>query len=88
MPMGDKKYPPVAVESVMILFQPPTREYDQIGLVSALGGLFTSDGDMFKKMQKEAAQLGADAIIVRSGDAHGPYEYPKTNAIVIKYKNK
>ncbi len=86
VPMGPKKYPPVSVESVMILFEAPTREYEQIGLVSSIGGMFASDGDMFKRMQKEAAQIGADAIIVRTEKGRGPYEYPKTNAIVIKYK--
>ena len=86
VPMGSKKYQPVSQESVMILFEAPTREYEQIGLVSSLGGMFASDGDMYKKMQKEAAQIGADAIIVRTDTKHGPYEYPKTNAIVIKYK--
>ncbi len=86
VPMGPKKYQSVPVENVMILFAAPNREYDQIGLVSSIGGMFASDGDMFKKMQKEAAQIGADAIIVRTEDKRGPYEYPKTNAIVIKYK--
>ena len=56
--MGEKKYARVPIEHVMILFEAPTKEYEQIGLVSALGGLFTSDGDMFKKMQQEAAGLG------------------------------
>lgn len=101
VPMGEKKYPSVPVEHVIILFDPPKKEYEQIGIVSSLGGVFASDGDMFKKMQKEAAALGADAIIVRSdggtavkgGDGitivqsqKSGWEYPKTHAIAIKYK--
>jgi hypothetical protein len=101
VPMGEKKYAPVPTEHVMILFEAPKQEYDQIGLVSALGGMFASDGDMFKKMQREAARLGADAIIVRPADGtptktgdgvtiiqsqKSGWEYPKTTAIAIKYR--
>jgi hypothetical protein len=96
-----KKYPPVAVENVAILFDKPTQKYEVIGLVSALGGAWTSDGVMFKSMQKSAASLGADAIIVRSESSNGVssnngsivvmqqqnsgIEYPKTSAFAIKY---
>jgi hypothetical protein len=50
---------------MVILFEPPQRPYEQIGIVSSLGGIFASEGDMFRKMQMAAAGLGADAIIVR-----------------------
>lgn len=101
VPMG-AKHPPVPIEHVMILFEAPERPYDQIGIVSSLGGVFASDGDMFKKMQKKAAALGADAIIVRNDQAtavkagdggvtvvqtvKSGWDYPKTSAIAIKYK--
>jgi hypothetical protein len=96
-----KKYPPVAAENVIILFEKPSKKYEVIGLVSALGGAWTSDGVMFKSMQKSAAVLGADAIIVRSESGNGmssnngsivvmqqqnsAIEYPKTSAFAIKY---
>ncbi len=96
-----KKYPPVAAENVVILFEKPSKKYEVIGLVSALGGAWTSDGVMFKSMQKSAAVLGADAIIVRSESGNGmssnngsivvmqqqnsAIEYPKTSAFAIKY---
>jgi hypothetical protein len=103
VPMGDKRYPKVPIEHVVILFEPPQRPYEQIGLVSSLGGLFASEGDMYRKMQMAAAGLGADAIIVRgsgttiqsgnggvtvvqSQSVNNYWEYPKTNAIAIKYK--
>ena len=63
--MGEHRYPKVPIEHVVILFEPPQRPYEQIGIVSSLGGIFASEGDMFRKMQMAAADLGADAIIVR-----------------------
>ena len=102
VPMGGKRYPKVPREHVVILFEPPQRPYDQIGIVSSLGGVFASDGDMYRKMQMSAARLGADAIIVRgtgsvvnagSGvtvvqnqSVNNYWDYPKTSAIAIRYK--
>ena len=63
--MGEHRYEKVPIEHVVILFEPPQRPYEQIGIVSSIGGVFASEGDMFRKMQMAAAGLGADAIIVR-----------------------
>ena len=65
VPTGEHRYGKVPVEHVMILFEPPRRPYEQIGIVSSLGGIFASEGDMFTKMQMAAAGLGAGAVIVR-----------------------
>jgi hypothetical protein len=89
-------------EHVVILFEPPQRPYEQIGIVSSIGGIFGSEGDMFQKMQMAAAGLAADAIIVRGSGTtvhsrdgitvvqtqtvSNYWDYPKTNAIAIKYK--
>ena len=102
VPMGGKRYPKVPREHVVILFEAPSQPYEQIGIVSSLGGVFASDGDMYRKMQMSAARLGADAIIVRgtgsvvnagSGvtvvqnqSVNNYWDYPKTSAIAIKYK--
>ena len=67
VPMGGHRYPAVPTEHVVILFEPPKRPHDEIGIVSSLGGAFASEGDMLRKMQMAGAQLGADAIVVRSG---------------------
>jgi hypothetical protein len=68
--MGNK-YPPVPQDSVSVFFDKPSKKYEVIGLVSALGGAWTSDGVMLKSMQKSAAAIGADAIIVRSETGNG-----------------
>lgn len=65
--MGGKRYPKVPTEHVVILFEVPSRPHEQIGIVSSLGGVFASDGDMYRKMQMAAADLGADGVIVREG---------------------
>ena len=65
VPMGEHQYPPVNARHVVILFEPPSGPYEETGVVSSLGGVFASEGDMYHKMQMAAAQLGADAVIVR-----------------------
>ena len=44
---------------------PPEKPYKIIGMVSVLGGahFLTSDTDVYRKLQKSAAALGADAVI-------------------------
>jgi hypothetical protein len=100
--MGEHRYKKVPTEHVVILFETPQRPYEQIGIVSSLGGIFASEGDMFRKMQMAAADLGADAIIVRGSGTtvqsrneitvvqtqtvNNYWDYPKSNAIAIKYK--
>jgi hypothetical protein len=63
VPMGDHRYARVPVEHVMVLFEPPQRPYEQIGFVSSLGGIFASEGDMFRKMQMAAADLGLTRLL-------------------------
>lgn len=65
VPMGEHRYEKVPIEHIVILFEPPQRPYEQIGIVSSIGGVFASEGDMFRKIQMAAAGLGADAIILR-----------------------
>jgi hypothetical protein len=88
--MGDARYAPVQTQHVVILFEKPARPYQEIGLVSSLGGWFASDGDNYHKMQMAAAHLGADAVIVQSAQAQSQrdyWQYPKTSGIAIKYTN-
>jgi hypothetical protein len=66
--MGNK-YAPVAVENVQILFQPPPWPYEQIGIVTSLGAQVASDATVYRELQNQAAQLGADAVlIISAGD--------------------
>lgn len=64
--IGDTIYPAVQKEHVEVLFQPPTRPYKEIGMVSALGAQLASDTQVYSKLQSAAAELGADAVIIKS----------------------
>ena len=64
MRTGSEVYAPVPAERVDILFGGSPRPYKQIGIVSVLGGAFSSDVAMLRKLRKAAADVGADAVIV------------------------
>ena len=42
----------------------PARPFKQIGIVSVVGGVISSDVAIYKKLRKAAADLGADAVVV------------------------
>jgi len=63
-PIGENTYPPVDYHKVKLLFGAPDQPYDVIGIVSVQGGTWASAGDMYQKLIKSAAVLGADAVIV------------------------
>jgi hypothetical protein len=63
-PLGETTYAPVDYHKVKLLFGAPDQKYEVIGVVSVQGGTWASEGDMYQKLIKSAAQLGADAVIV------------------------
>jgi hypothetical protein len=65
-PLGETTYAPVDFHKVKLLFGAPEAKYEVIGVVSVQGGTWASAGDMYQKLIKSAAQLGADAVIVTS----------------------
>jgi hypothetical protein len=69
-PTGPERFAAVPAERVEILFAPPNRPFKQIGIVSALGGAFSSDVAMYSKLRKAAADIGADAVVV-TGQSQG-----------------
>jgi len=83
---------------VQVLFEPPAPEsYEQIGFCSVLGGaaFITPDTDMLRKLQKAAADLGADAVILRKethaagyGGGWRGYDYPQNSGIAVKWRDQ
>ena len=70
-------YPPNDWQLVKVLWSPPPAgTYEEVGMCSVLGGaaFITSDVDMFNKLRKAAADLGADAVIViREGSSRAAW---------------
>jgi hypothetical protein len=81
MPTGAERFAAVPAEQVEILFAAPTRPFKQIGIVSGLGGAFSSDVAMYKKLRKAAADLGADAVIV-TGQSQGIMTAPGSQTTI------
>ena len=75
MPTGSERFAAVPAQQVEILFAAPARPFAQIGIVSALGGAFSSDVAMYQKLRKAAADLGADAVVV-TGQSQGMMTAP------------
>jgi hypothetical protein len=62
--VGDKVYPPVPYQHVQIMYSWPNRPFEQIGICSVSGGVLATGVDMWRKLQKSAALLGADAVVI------------------------
>src|ERR1700729_4065998 len=75
---GDVTYAAVPQEHVTILFKAPDRPYKEIGMVSARGAHLASDARVYAKLQKAAADIGADAVIVTSAEDKVNYIAPGT----------
>jgi hypothetical protein len=69
-PLGEKRYAPVDYRKVKLLFGAPREAYEVIGVVSVQGGVIATAGDMYQKLIKSAAELGADAVIVTGEGAN------------------
>jgi hypothetical protein len=74
--LTDTVYAPVPAAIVKVLFEKPDRPYEVIGVVSADGGTWTTPGQLYKKLQKCAADLGADAVLITGEGSYGTYVVP------------
>jgi hypothetical protein len=81
-------YQPTEASSIQILFERPVRPHEIIGQVRGQGGFLASDEAVYRSMQKEAAELGAHAILVPVGvDLIDGYGSKRANALAIRYKD-
>ncbi len=62
--IGGDSYAPVTQDKVQILLTAPTQPSHVIGMVTARGAKLASTEQVYAKLQKSAADLGADAVIV------------------------
>jgi len=76
-------YSAVPVDHVEILSFPPSRPFKQIGIVSAVG--YLSSSETYRKLRKAAADLGADAVIITHSTPVNIATYPSVEGAAIKY---
>jgi hypothetical protein len=74
--IGEHTYPPVDYHKVKLLLSPPSQPYEVIGVVTVDGGTWATEGDMYQKLIKSAAVLGADAVIVNGEGSYGTMTIP------------
>jgi hypothetical protein len=92
---GAGDYPPTDYRMVQVLFDAPDpATYKQVGFASVLGGasFITPDTDMLRKLQKSAAAIGADAVILRRedrtdgyGQTFASFQYNQNSGIAIRW---
>jgi hypothetical protein len=82
---------PTAASAVQVLYSPPQRPYESVGIVSAKrykpGWTDPSVGDAVPQLQAAGAALGADAVIVR-GDRALNDRHITVEAEAIRYTDR
>jgi hypothetical protein len=71
-------------EDVEVLADKPERPYEELGTMSA-SYFHLSQGSRDKKLRRQAASLGANALIITSDD-WGVSPYRIADAVAIRYK--
>ena len=67
-------YQPTQSSHIEILFREPTRPFIIVGPVSSFGAPLAAENAMYRAVQKEAAELGADAVIVEGSGIGRNYD--------------
>jgi hypothetical protein len=87
IPVSAHHYPAVSVDSVQMLYQEPKRPYEVIALVGTGGGVRPFVADI-GGLRKEAAQVGADAVIVTNATNTGMFNKPSASGKAIKWAKR
>lgn len=80
--VSDIKYPPKNPSAVQVFYEPPKVPYKEIGVVSA--ETMWTIGAAIEAMREKAAEVGADAIIIRQTSAASGYMVVTGSAIVFE----
>ena len=64
-------YQPTQSADVEILFREPTRPFTVVGPVGSFGAPLAAENAMYRAVQKEAAELGAHAVIIEGPSSGG-----------------
>lgn len=86
-----KTYAATNAQNIEMIFEKPTRQYEVIGYITGMGDAYTDQNSVFNTMKEKAAELGADAILIK-GDMSAGNWYDtggwdkKGSALAIKWK--
>lgn len=85
-------YQPTSAAAVQILFEKPARPYEIIGQVGSRAANLASDDAIYRAMQKEAAEIGANAIYIQGAgieqETPWGYEgYQRARALALRWKD-
>lgn len=85
-------YQPTDATKVQIFVEKPERAYEVVGLVGSKADGYASDDAVIRAMQKEAAELGANAIYMK-GDIGVEHDVlggklKSARAVAIRWKTK
>jgi hypothetical protein len=84
-----KDFPPerhIRTDQVVIFSNPPARSYYTVGTVSSPGGRYTIPANNYRRLQREAACLGAVAVILTDPtpvDDPDFWRYPHTGLAIV-----
>lgn len=85
-------YQPTSSAAVQILFEKPSRPYEVIGQVGSRAARLASDDAIFRAMQKEASEIGANAILIQGAGIEqenpwGANSYQRSRALALRWKD-
>lgn len=85
-PVSAHKYAVVAPNHVQVLYQEPTRPYELLALVNHSNAIWPApvSGDI-GALRESAAKLGADAIIITTGNGPTLFHEASASAKAIKW---
>jgi hypothetical protein len=62
--VSEHRYPPTALGSVQVLYQEPKRSYEVLAFVNHRDTVTLSLSNCIAALRKQAAELGADAVVI------------------------
>jgi hypothetical protein len=68
---GTQRYAATQEQTVEILFETPARPHVTVGIATVMGGTMATETQMYRKLRKAAADMGANAVIVQQKDSGG-----------------
>lgn len=69
--LTNQKFPPTSADSVRVYTVPPTQPYTEIAILKSDKYDADEEAKLLEKMKKDAAELGADGLIITGASQTG-----------------